>query len=308
MPAARLALSLPDGWSATPGGSSAAPGRPDGSDLPDGSSVAPGDVPVEPLGPGRSRTYEFTVTAGSDDDGWAPVRAVLTGDGWRTSGVRRVQVTLPPPCPIPDPGAPLVAWDPVSGDVVDDASPFGRDATVQGGATYVADGPTGSALALGGAPFLRTAPTTLGFLPVATFAAEVKVASSGSYRRLFDSQPVGNPGNDGVLIDLTPSNQVRFIGSGQNVTTSATVPTGRFVDLVVTMGDDGALSVYVDGVRAGGASVPDGGILGCATRELRFAANQNGTERLTGEVDRMAIFARALPEADVRRWQSLAFG
>jgi alpha-L-fucosidase 2 len=134
------------------------------------------------------------------------------------------------------------------------------------------------------------------------------VGSSGSYRRLFDFQPVGNPGTDGVLVDLTPSNQVRFIGSGQNVTTSATVPTGRFVDLVVTMADDGQIAVYVDGARAGGATVPDGGIVGCATRELRFAANQNGTERLTGEVDRMAIFARALPEADVRRWQTLAFG
>ena len=53
---------------------------------------------------------------------------------------------------------------------------------------------------------------------------------------------------------------------------------------------------------------PAGGIDACATRELRIAANQNGTERLTGEVDRMAIFARALSEADVPRWQSLAFG
>ena len=100
---------------------------------------------------------------------------------------------------------------------------------------------------------------------------------------------------------------MRFIGSGADVTTNATVPTGRYVDLVVTMADDGEIAVYVDGQRAGGATVPDGGIAGCATRELRFAANQNGGERLTGEVDRIAIFARALPEADVGRWQSLAF-
>jgi alpha-L-fucosidase 2 len=285
LPAASLALELPDGWSAEPS-----------------------SVPVEPLGAGRSRTYSFTVTAGSDDDGWAPIRAVLTGNGWRASGVRRVQVTLPPPCPIPPAGDPVVAWDPVSGDVVDDRSPSNRDATVQGGAAYTADGPTGSALALDGNRYLRTAPTSLGFLPEATFATEVKVTTSGSYRRLFDFQPVGNPGTDGILIDLTPSNQVRFIGSGQNVTTSATVPTGRFVDIVVTMTDDGEIAVYIDGEPAGGATVPDGGIVGCATRELRFAANQNGTERLTGEVDRTAIFARALAEADVRRWQSLAFG
>jgi alpha-L-fucosidase 2 len=280
LPAARLALSLPDGWTASP----------------------------ESVDVGGSRTYSFTVTAGSDDDGWAPLAAVLSGDGWSASGRTRVQVRLPPPCPIPDSSAPLVAWDPLSGSSIDDASPHGRDATVQGEAVYAADGPTGSALTLGGTPFLRTAPTRLGFLPAATFAAEVKVTSSGSYRRLFDFQPVGDPGTDGVLIDLTPSNQVRFIGSGQNVTTSATVPTGRFVDLVVRMGDDGAISVFVDGALAGGAQVPDGGIVGCAIRELRFAANQHGTERLTGAVDRIAIFPRALPDADVGRWPALAFG
>jgi alpha-L-fucosidase 2 len=285
VPAGRLSLALPEGWSARPA-----------------------DVNVLPLKFGQSRTYAFTVTAGDDDDGWTRIRAVLSGDDWRTAGLRRVQVVLPPPCPVPDAGAPLAAWDPASGDVVDDASPHGRDATVQGGAVYTADGPTGSALALDGTRFLRTAPTSLGFLHEATFAAEVKATTTGSYRRLFDFQPVGNPGTDGVLLDLTPSNQLRFIGSGVNVTTSATVPSGRFVDLVVTMADDGEIAVFVDGRLAGGAFVPDGGIVGCATRELRFAANQNGTERLTGEVDRMAIFARALPEEDVRRWQSLAFG
>jgi alpha-L-fucosidase 2 len=285
LPAARLALELPDGWSA-----------------------APESVAVAPLGAGQSRTYEFRVVAANDDDGWAPIRAVLSGSGWRAAGLRRVEVPVPPPCPIPPAGTPAVAWDPVSGDVVDDRSPNNRDATVQAGAAYTADGPTGSALALDGNRFLRTAPTSLGFLPEATFAAEVKVTTSGSYRRLFDFQPVGDPGTDGILIDVTPSNNVRFIGSGQGVTTDATVPTGRFVDLVVTMTDDGEIAVYVDGQRAGRARVPDGGIVGCATRELRFAANQNGTERLTGEVDRVAIFARALAEDDVRRWQSLAFG
>jgi hypothetical protein len=101
--------------------------------------------------------------------------------------------------------------------------------------------------------------------------------------------------------------QVRFIGAGANVTTDATIPTGRFLDLVVTMADDGELTVFVDGQRAGGAEVPDGGIDGCANRELRFAGNQDGGERLTGEVDRIAIFPRLLSEQDRGRWQALAF-
>jgi alpha-L-fucosidase 2 len=66
------------------------------------------------------------------------------------------------------------------------------------------------------------------------------------------------------------------------------------------------------------------GIFGCNSRELRFAADQGGGQRLTGEVDRMAIFPAALSPADVGRrmaifpaalspadvgrWQALAFG
>ncbi|WP_344834748.1 LamG domain-containing protein [Nonomuraea dietziae] len=159
---------------------------------------------------------------------------------------------------------------------------------------------------LDGATYLTTAPTTLGFLKEASFAAEVKVAGSG-YRRLFDSQPSGDPGNDGVLIDLTPDNRVRFIGAGLNVTTDARVPTGRYVDLVVTMDRDGTVTVYADGARIGGAKVPADGITGCATRPLRFAADQGGGQRLSGAVDRVAIFARALTPAEVPTWQRLAF-
>jgi alpha-L-fucosidase 2 len=133
------------------------------------------------------------------------------------------------------------------------------------------------------------------------------VAGSG-YRRLFDFQPGGNPGTDGVLIDLTPSNNVRFIGSNQNVTTNAVVPTGRYVDLVITMADNGQIDVYIDGVRAGGANVPDAGINGCATRQLRFAVDQDGGQRLTGSVDRAAIFAKALTAAEVPTWRTRAFG
>jgi hypothetical protein len=157
---------------------------------------------------------------------------------------------------------------------------------------------------LDGQTFLRTAPTSLGFLPEATFAAEVKVTTQGSYRRLFDFQPSGDPGTDGVLIDLTPDNRVRFIGSGQNVTSSAVVPRDRWVDLVITMSDAGAITVYVDGTVAGTAQVPPDGINGCATRQLRFGADQGGGQRLTGSVDRMLILPRALTADQVADWRS----
>ncbi|MEV1327993.1 glycoside hydrolase N-terminal domain-containing protein [Micromonospora costi] len=277
--------------------------------LPAGWTARPARFEVPRLRAGDVQVYRFTVTPGTEaTPGPNRIEARLAGDGWRTSAWAGIALPVPPPCGRPDPGQPLVAWDPTSGDTIADRSPNGRTATVQNGAAYAADGPTGSALVLDGARYLRTAPTTLGFVETATFAAEVKVTTSGSYRRLFDFQPGGDPGTDGVLIDLTPSNQLRFIGSGIGVTSTATVPVGRYVDLVVTMDDAGAIVVYVDGQQAGTAKVPDSGIVGCATRELRFAADQDGGQRLIGEVDRMAILPEALPADQVRTWQSRAFG
>ncbi|AVT38465.1 glycoside hydrolase N-terminal domain-containing protein [Plantactinospora sp. BB1] len=277
--------------------------------LPAGWQVRPGRVQVPRLWPGDTQTYRFTVTpGGAAAPGPNRIEARLTHDRWRATAGTSIALPVPPPCARPAPDVPLVAWDPVSGDTVTDHSPNGRTATVQTGGAYVAAGPTGSALVLDGNRFLRTAPTTLGYLERATFAAEVKVTTSGSYRRLFDFQPGGDPGTDGILIDLTPGNQLRFIGSGTGVTSNATVPTGRYVDLVVTMDDDGNIVVYLDGQQAGTAKVPDGGIVGCATRELRFGADQDGGQRLTGEVDRIAILPEALPADQVSSWQARAFG
>jgi alpha-L-fucosidase 2 len=196
----------------------------------------------------------------------------------------------------------LVAWAPSAGDVVPDKSAYGRHAAVDGTAAY-----DGVGLVLDGRTYLRTEPLSLGFLREATFAAEVKIGGTG-YRRLFDFQPGGDPGTDGVLIDLTPSGAVRFIGANQGVTTGAVVPTGRYLDLVVVMGRDGQVDVYVDGVRAGGARVSGAGINGCATRQLRFAADQDGGQRLTGAVGRAAVFPVALSADQVGSWRTRAFG
>ncbi|TYC06638.1 alpha-L-fucosidase [Micromonospora sp. WP24] len=286
LPPSRLTLALPAGWAARP---------------------ARFEVPR--LRSGDSQVYRFTVTPTREAaPGRNRIEARLVTDDWRASGWTAIALPVPPPCARPAPDQPLVAWDPESGDTVPDRSPNGRTATVQTGAAYVADGPTGTALALDGARYLRTAPTTLGYLETATFAAEVKVTTSGGYRRLFDFQPGGDPGTDGVLIDLTPDNRVRFIGSGTGVTSNAVLPVGRYVDLVVTMDDAGTVTVYLDGRAAGTVKVPDGGIVGCATRELRFAADQDGGQRLTGEVDRVAILPEALPADQISTWQSRAFG
>nr|WP_107081749.1 glycoside hydrolase N-terminal domain-containing protein [Streptomyces sp. SBT349] len=285
VPAGELALDLPEGWTAAPAGH-----------------------PVPALRDGGSRSFAFEVTPRTGERPENRLRAALSGEDWRAGAVALVTVEVAPPCPVPQDGLTLVAWDPLSGGSVPDASGQGRDAAVEGTAAYEPAGPTGSALLLDGGTYLRTAPTTLGFLRAATFAAEVRVDRADGYRRLFDWQPSGNDGSDGVLIDLTPSNEVRFIGSGTGVTTSAVLPTGRFVDLVITMSAAGRLTVYLDGRQAATAQVSDAGINGCAHRELRFGADQDGGQRLVGALDRAAIIAGHLSAAEVGDWQTRAFG
>ncbi|MEV0829252.1 glycosyl hydrolase family 95 catalytic domain-containing protein [Nonomuraea rubra] len=281
VPAADVTLTVPQSWTAEPA-----------------------TRHLAGVAPGQSRTAAFTVTPGpSDGTRRAVLAASVTGDSWK--GAATAVLALEPCAPAPA-GSVLVAWDPKEGGTVADTSGNGRHATVTGSASYDQGAPTGSGLTLDGNTYLTTANTTLGVVREATFAAEVKVAGSG-YRRLFDSQPSGDPGTDGVLIDVTPANKVRFIGAGANVTLDATLPAGRWLDLVVTLDRTGALALYVDGERAATGQVTADGITGCTARPLRFGADQGGGQRLTGGVDRAAILARTLTADEVKTWKELAF-
>ncbi|QFY07651.1 hypothetical protein GBF35_14000 [Nonomuraea phyllanthi] len=273
--------------------------------VPQGWTVEPQTRHVAGVAPGSSRGVTFTVTPGpADGSRRAVLAASVTGDSWKGAATAVLGLL---PCASPDPGSVLVAWDPKEGGTVADTSGNGRDATVTGGtASYDATAPSGSGLVLDGSTFLTTGNTTLGLLPEATFAAEVKIAGTG-YRRLFDSQPSGDPGTDGVLLDVTPSGNLRFIGAGVNVTVNHTLPAGRWIDLVVTLDRSGTVTLYVDGERKATAQVTADGITGCASRPLRFGADQGGGQRMTGSVDRAAIFARTLSADEVGDWRQLAF-
>jgi hypothetical protein len=147
----------------------------------------------------------------------------------------------------------------------------------------------------------------LGFLREATWAAEIKINAGTSYRRLWDWKTLTGGDDVGFLIDLTPTGAVRIITSGRGVTTNAVPPTGRFINLVISIGRDGSLDVYVDGTRIGGGTMPDLALNGCAAAELRFGADQAGGQRISAELDRTAMFTKALSATDRTRWQSLAF-
>jgi hypothetical protein len=213
----------------------------------------------------------------------------------------------PTPCPIPS-QSPLFAWDATAGDTVIDHSSYARDAVFGGGAAaYLATGPTGTSADISGPRFLRTPNATLGFLREATWAAELKINAGTSYRRIWDWKTPSGGDDVGFLIDLTPQGQVRIITSGRGVTTNATPPTGRFINLVITAGRDGNIDVYVDGTRIGGGTLPDLGVNGCAPAELRFGADQGGGQRISAELDRTAMFTTVLSATDRARWQGLAF-
>ncbi|RKQ93334.1 concanavalin A-like lectin/glucanase superfamily protein [Solirubrobacter pauli] len=214
----------------------------------------------------------------------------------------------PGPCPTPT-QTPLFAWDPSSGNTIDDASGYDRDGVWAGGAaSYLATGPTGSSASIDGPRYLRTnGVATLGYLREATWAAEIKINASNSYRRIWDWKTPSGGDSVGFLIDLTPSGQVRIITSGVGVTTNAVLPTGRFINLVITASRSGEIDVYVDGTRVGGGSIPNLAIDGCAPAELRIGADQGGGQRISAEVDRTAMFTKALGAEDRGRWQALAF-
>lgn len=199
----------------------------------------------------------------------------------------------------------LVSWDPTSGTTVTDSSSYHRNGTFAAQApAYASDGPTSSAAVLDGG-YLTAGSTVMGYLKEATFAAEVKPTAPDGYRRIWDWKTGSGGDDDGVIVDLTPSNQLRLITAGKNTTFSTALPADQWADVVTTVSVDGVVDVYVDGSRVAGTTLSTPGVDGCRGGTLRLGADQGGGQRLTGEVDRAAIFARALTPAEIAHWQTL---
>ena len=269
----------------------------------------PAEFTYDPIPAGQSAERVVTVTVGPGNTSrQSPITATLTRDGESVSTTTIVNVKPPTPCPVPDPARTIVAWN-LGGDADGDASGNDRDWRIQGNLPSLAEGPTGAAQRLSSAGYVTSVdPFPLGYLEESTFAGEFKIDPGQSgHRRLIDHR-AANSDSDGILIDLTPSNNVRIITAGVGTTTTAVVPTGRWVDLVVSFSTAGAIKVYIDGTQAAAASI--GGYQAanaCTSRTLHLGANRDGTERQSGGVDRFAIFGRELTPADVAQWQELAF-
>ncbi|GAA1960353.1 glycosyl hydrolase family 95 catalytic domain-containing protein [Agromyces allii] len=272
-------------------------------------SATPATVDFDPIAAGSSAERTVTVTVGAGNASrQSPITATLTRDGASVSTTTVVNVKPPTPCPVPDAENPLVAWN-LGGDADGDASPYDRDWRIQGTLPSIAEGPTGTAQRMSSAGYVTSvAPFSLGYLEESTFAAEFKIDPGQSgHRRLFDHR-AANSDSDGILIDLTPSNNVRIITAGTGTTTTAVVPTGRWFSLAVTFTTGGLITVYVDGSQAATATISGyQAANACTSRTLHIGANRDGGERQSGGVDRLAIFGRALTAAEVGGWQALAF-
>lgn len=189
-------------------------------------------------------------------------------------------------------GDPLVVdWEPTTGSTVVDQSHNHYDATIAGTPGYVS-GATPPAVVVGGGSYLTRASVTLPAMKSFTAEATVRVDGTGSYRRLIDYIPVGGGGSTGFLIDLNPSNQIRFIGAGQVVQTTASVPTGSFAKVAVTLDYTGLLTVYVNGT-ATTQQLTAGTVNSPGAINLRFGADQNGANQLTGAVQRVRVYSMA---------------
>jgi hypothetical protein len=224
-----------------------------------------------------------------------------------TIGIDPAGYLPPPPCDVPT-GLTAVAWDPTSGATIDDWSQYNRDGSfVNEQPTYATDGPTGSAAVISGGGYLSAGTTTLGYLREATLATELKITAGTTYRRIWDWKTASGGDGDGIIIDLTPSRTLRVITGGQNFTINSQIPTGAWINLVVTIATNGTINVYVNGSRVGGATLAAPGVNGCAGGQLHIGADQTGGQAISTEVDRAAIFTRALSTAEIANWQKLAF-
>lgn len=116
----------------------------------------------------------------------------------------------------------------------------------------------------------------------------VKISTTSGYRRLIDKVTSGS--NDGFLLDITPSNQVRFNVRGYQVITSGTIATGTWTHVVALYTRSGTMSVYLNDIKDNQANAGNNPIWAASnTWPFRIGADQNGSQRLTGQLDSVQI-------------------
>lgn len=112
--------------------------------------------------------------------------------------------------------------------------------------------------------------------------------TSGSYRRLVDKITPG--GHDGFLLDLNPTNNVRWIVGWYGITSPGTgLTVNQWSHVEATYTRNGTLAIYINGVLSTSAAVSNDPVPNNSALSLLLGADQSGGSRLTGRLDDVKI-------------------
>jgi hypothetical protein len=135
----------------------------------------------------------------------------------------------------------------------------------------------------------------------------VKPAGGGGGRQVFVARQLGQGRDDYFLVALNGDT----LEVQSNLWESATKrrvphPRGAWFHVAAVQKADGRRTLYVDGVAIGRSNKSRPAVLGGGTSRLTIGAAINGAdphradEHFTGALDELAIWERALDEAEVR--------
>jgi hypothetical protein len=200
-------------------------------------------------------------------------------------------------CRLDTGSSPLIDWVPSSGSTIADHSGSGDNATIVGTPSYTTDPSGNPAAQTGPSAYIQsTSEIDLGGFSAVTFAARVDVSATGSSQVLFN---YGSATSNAFTVLLKSSGAVRFQSPWANLSTSVDIPTGQFIDLVVTISASGYITVYINGTDEGSVEIGPLSLGACTPTWLDFGAQPGGADPLTGAVGEMEIWPRALSASEV---------
>lgn len=194
------------------------------------------------------------------------------------------------------------AWllDEGDGDIARDASGNGHDGEVRN-ANWV-EGKFGNALEFGPADSAVVIPHSDDFtLEFFTVTGWVKCEDQGAWQTIMTKtgeDEAAQPRNYGIFV-VPNDGGIHFSLQGGNtkIDSQEKVTDGEWHLVVMTRDEDGTLRGYIDGVNVveGGSDVP-----GVNDEDVSIGAGGGGVRYwLIGSVDEVAIFDRALSEAEI---------
>lgn len=181
----------------------------------------------------------------------------------------------------------MYLFEEASGGTVNDSSGNNNNGTIVGNDSRVA-GHSGQAISLDGSTYVNVPDSASLDSIVTELVIDVWVypTTSGSYRRLVDKITAG--GADGFLLDLTPSNNARFIVGSQLYSTTDTIPASQWSHLKGTYKKNDKLRIYINDVlkteqAATNTDVPANNL------SLRLGADSTAASKFTGYLDEVIV-------------------